>query len=90
MRNQRGNGYSQLPLSTISSISSISRVPGYRKSHATLHCLMVSQMTDHQRKIEHHQQANRECAELILKDAPRYGGEGAGLVMWARMVWTAA
>jgi hypothetical protein len=43
-------------------------------------------VTDHQRKTEQHEQANRECAELILKDAARYGGEGAGLVMWARMV----
>jgi hypothetical protein len=42
-------------------------------------------MTDHQRKIEQHEKANRECATLILKDPERYP-PGCGLEVWARMV----
>jgi hypothetical protein len=43
-------------------------------------------MTDRQHKIEQHEATNRECAELVLKDPARYGGEGVDLVIWARMV----
>ena len=35
---------------------------------------------------ERHAEANRECAEVILADVERYGGEGGGLVEWARTV----
>jgi hypothetical protein len=30
-------------------------------------------------------QQNEACARLILQDLERYGGEGAGAVVWARL-----
>jgi hypothetical protein len=31
-------------------------------------------------------QQNELCARLILSDLQRFGGDGAGLVVWARLV----
>jgi hypothetical protein len=36
------------------------------------------------------EQQNVECAEIFLRDIARHGGEGAGLVIWARMALTRA
>lgn len=33
-----------------------------------------------------YQAANRECAEIILRDVQRYGGEGSLMVWWARRI----
>jgi hypothetical protein len=33
-----------------------------------------------------HQQANEQVAHIVLQDVAKYGGEGAGLVQWARMI----
>jgi hypothetical protein len=33
-----------------------------------------------------YQQANEQAAGIVLQDIAKYGGEGAGLVIWARMV----
>jgi hypothetical protein len=43
-------------------------------------------MTDVQKKAETYEAANRECAEIVLADVAKYGGEGALLVQWARTI----
>ncbi len=43
-------------------------------------------MTRPQQLAEQHTLANREAAELILRDIERYGGPGSGLVLWAKAV----
>jgi hypothetical protein len=36
-------------------------------------------------RVEKFQQQNIEAARIILRNVDRYGGEGAGLVRWARL-----
>jgi hypothetical protein len=38
------------------------------------------------RAADHYHAQNRLAAGIILQDVQRYGGEGAGLVQWARTV----
>jgi hypothetical protein len=33
-----------------------------------------------------YQKANEEAAGIVLQDVAKYGGEQAGLVIWARMI----
>ena len=33
-----------------------------------------------------YQQANEQAAHIVLQDVAKYGGEGAGLVIWAHMI----
>jgi hypothetical protein len=43
----------------------------------------VSKFWDRVRRFE---RENIEAAEIILRNVGRYGGEGAGVVLWARLV----
>ncbi len=38
------------------------------------------------RLVEQHDQWNRECAQIILADIGRYGGEDSLMTRWARLV----
>lgn len=38
------------------------------------------------RQRQQFEQGNKRAALVILSDVARYGGDGAGLVQWARMV----
>ncbi len=37
-------------------------------------------------RVARFERENIEAARIILRDVNRYGGESAGLVIWARMV----
>jgi hypothetical protein len=43
-------------------------------------------MTDSQRARQSYAASNEQSARIILADIGKYGGEGAGLVHWARLV----
>lgn len=45
--------------------------------------------TDSQRVVDSYATNNAVAARVILEDVERYGGETAGLVIWARMVLAA-
>lgn len=36
-------------------------------------------------KLPNYDASNRECAAVILADVAKHGGEGSGLVQWARL-----
>jgi hypothetical protein len=43
-------------------------------------------MTDSQRARRAYAADNEQAAHIVLQDVVRYGGEGAGLVIWAHMI----
>ena len=43
-------------------------------------------MTDSQRARRAYAADNEQAAHIVLQDVAKYGGEGAGLVIWARMI----
>ena len=43
-------------------------------------------MTDSQRARRAYAVDNEQAAHIVLQDVAKYGGEGAGLVQWARLL----
>ena len=43
-------------------------------------------MTPNQKQLESYQAGNRETAQIVLADVPRFGGAESLMVRWARLV----
>ena len=43
-------------------------------------------MSTYQKQAEAYEQANRECAAIILADVAKFGGETALIVIWAKAI----